>query len=111
MECSRILAHCLKDKWDDDLPDLQRRRDPENWSGFIKKACSEALEAIQVPDEELMYLKSRNRRGPGQGWVDHSRVPDPCALASSGPSISSGSWGGKGKGGGQLRHGPGRRNN
>ena len=69
-EASRILAHMLKDKMKHEETYWEMR---DSWSGFLAKACNEALEALDDP-QHVKTLKLE-RKG-ARAWMNMS-VPPP----------------------------------
>ena len=100
MEGCRILAHLMKDKKKkentfEDLHDKGmgkgkgKKYDPDNWSGFLKKASEEAIEALEDPDDV------RNLRRPYHEGAWEQYVP---LAPGKGSSSSSSGAGPKGTG-------------
>jgi hypothetical protein len=80
-EAARILAHMLKDK-SKNAQDWRPER--TDWSRFLQKACEEAIEALEDP-ENLRELKNMHS---GKGFGTYSAGP-PGHHPGSG---SSSSW-------------------
>ena len=88
MECMRIIHHFLKDKDLAYSPDDPQRSSAYKNSQWMKTACTEALEALKVP-EEWEQGPARTAKGASKGsWASYNPFAEP-----QGP-------GGKGKGSG-----------
>ena len=95
-EANRVLAHMLKDKA---KPQQDLVSPDRPWSGFLSKACREAIEALDCHEHV------KDLRNPKKSWEDWGAwaTGPPGASSSSSSTWSPYEEPGKGKGKGKFK--------